>query len=88
MMKYLINNEFNRLTVNRAVDNLDLAFRWVVKIDKERHSRSLDQNELYWKWVEIIGDEYGNFKDDQHEILMRLLLKPRMIDNDGEIFHV
>jgi hypothetical protein len=88
MSKHIIHNEHSRLAANRVIDNIDITTRWVMEVKPEKKSRSLEQNDLYWKWVTEIGIEHGNFKDDQHEILMRKLMKPRIFEADGEVYEI
>lgn len=86
MSKRVIYDEKSRDAAKADIDALNLDKRWVCTIEKEVNSRSRDQNALYWKWVTIIGNTHGNFKDDQHVILMRKHLEPKIIKHDGEVY--
>ena len=82
----IIHNQNSKQLAKADIEALSFDKEWVITIEKKVNSRSRDQNALYWKWVTIIGNDRGEFKDDQHIILMHKHLEPKIIKHEGEVY--
>jgi hypothetical protein len=86
MTDIILSNVNQISSIVNALNLLNFNYEWVITIKRKVKKRTNAQNNLYWKWVTIIGNTNGEFKDDQHIILMHNHLEPKIIKHDGEVY--
>ncbi len=65
----------NKMAVFNCLIDLE-GKKLIVKIEKEKTTRTLNQNAYYWAYLRIIANETGHTEYELHSLFKRIFLPP------------